>query len=119
MLGSRKPVEQFLSGNELLEQCQLAMRSDRLVNASDKDKWRAGICFGTVTTLLVTSGFLSEPYRFCSPTIPAHQAMLVLRKFLEDNPAIASSGYGLGYRGVPTCVALQWLTGPFEASASV
>ena len=82
--------EALADGNELLSECQYAIRymdTDKMENPS-----AVGYCFGTVNGVISTMAsmnkFLLPNERTCFPeTIKNSQATRILVKYLENHPA--------------------------------
>jgi hypothetical protein len=87
------PATEQNSGSEVLQQCERMLRATQKdLTLSNLDTFKAGSCFGTVSTLLRWGPLLSEPYRFCAPTVTIPQATQVLLQFLNENPEKTAHG---------------------------
>lgn len=87
------PATEQNSGSELLQHCERLLRaSQKDLTLSKLDNFKAGSCFGTVSTLLRLGPLLSEAYRFCAPRVTIPQATQVLLQFLNENPEQTTRG---------------------------
>lgn len=79
------------TGNELLVQCQNAVRG--INSGVFKDPFDTGICFGTVSAVMSMATFyktsVTNDIRICLPdNVTTGQAARIVVKFLQDRPEL-------------------------------
>jgi hypothetical protein len=80
----------YTSGKEILNGCRTAVRifESPIPPNNAIEAYNAGMCTGSVRSLLQISGALVDQHRYCPPsgTVSVEQGVQVLVKYLETHP---------------------------------
>lgn len=93
LMASRAAVAEA-NGNQLLTQCQQAVRAIDNVSKPSDNGVDAGQCFGVVNGVMFMMDYLSDDlsndHKACFPKdgITNWQAVRIVEKFLKENPSI-------------------------------